>query len=86
MKKILLNFLRDIQSIIYDFSLLIKSIGRNKKLHIRASKQVSTERIKICRDCQMINNTKLGPRCNVCGCFLKLKTKLDFEECPKEKW
>lgn len=25
-------------------------------------------------------------RCGVCGCYLKAKIKLDFEECPKKKW
>nr|WP_235596206.1 DUF6171 family protein [Leptospira weilii] len=28
----------------------------------------------------------LSERCSVCGCFVRLKTKLKQESCPIKKW
>lgn len=35
--------------------------------------------------CKMCVNYNKG-RCKECGCFIRLKTKLTFSECPINKW
>ena len=42
------------------------------------------ERYDICKECPHFK-PKLK-RCEVCGCFMKLKTKLMFARCPEGKW
>lgn len=47
------------------------------------------ERLQICRACPFMNNTDIeNPRCNKCGCFLKIKAKWASESCPDtpKKW
>ncbi|MFW1676457.1 DUF6171 family protein [Pontibacter sp. JAM-7] len=40
------------------------------------------QRLAICQTCEHFT----GKRCRVCGCFMKLKTKLENANCPKGKW
>jgi len=40
------------------------------------------ERLLTCNECP---KKKLG-FCKECGCFIKAKIKVDWEECPDEKW
>lgn len=56
----------------------------NHRDHLIVPKSISSERMKICSNCPL----KLKQRCSVCGCFLFLKTRLSFEECPStnQKW
>jgi hypothetical protein len=44
------------------------------------------ERRYICNKCPEQQNTIMGKRCNQCGCFINLKTQIDFESCPLDKW
>ena len=59
------------------------------------------ERIELCKNCPLnsINNMDRGfrywlwdilnlkkPFCTVCGCEIKAKASVEFEECPKGKW
>ena len=46
--------------------------------------KVSTERHKICVECE--NYIKITDQCKECGCFLKWKTKIYKTECPIRKW
>lgn len=43
---------------------------------------VSEKRLNICKSCEKY---KLG-FCIHCGCLMKLKTKINHEECPDKKW
>ena len=44
----------------------------------------SKERMAICKQCDKFNNTlKL---CEICKCFMPVKTRLDNVSCPLEKW
>ena len=54
---------------------------------IIASPKIQMERLKICNSCEhiLLKNT-LYKRCAECGCFLKPKTKLLYENCPIDKW
>lgn len=49
-------------------------------------------RLDLCRDCPYlkISTNKITKKtifkCGVCGCFLKAKTKIKTEKCPKGFW
>ncbi|MDI7165347.1 hypothetical protein Q4565_11745 [Leptospira santarosai] len=36
--------------------------------------------------CTLILKGFLSERCSICGCFVRLKTKLKSEACPIGKW
>ncbi len=42
------------------------------------------DRYKICKSCDKFNNTL--KTCTVCHCFMPVKTKLNWAECPLKKW
>jgi len=44
----------------------------------------SEQRLKICEGCEYFQ--KRLARCKVCGCFMKIKTKIPFADCPEGKW
>lgn len=46
--------------------------------------ELAHRRIAICEKCPSLNKD-LG-RCMECGCFVKAKTRVNFEECPLGKW
>jgi hypothetical protein len=58
------------------------AIANNKK--IISPEHLAQERLDICNKCE--NLEKNLDRCSVCGCFVKVKTKVSFEECPLHKW
>ena len=45
------------------------------------SKQAA--RINICVNCDKFND--FG-RCNMCGCFMNLKVRLEASKCPANRW
>jgi hypothetical protein len=46
--------------------------------------KVQAHRISCCWSCpHMIMKSQ---RCKICGCYLKHKTRLDSQSCPKDKW
>ena len=47
-----------------------------------ASKKVVAERRELCGACDHLADG----RCDVCSCFIKVKTTLPLEECPIGKW
>jgi len=58
------------------------AIINNKKI---ASNQLDArKRLDICNKCSEL--AKGTGRCQMCGCFVALKVKLDFEECPLHYW
>lgn len=59
-------------TIIKGFTKLLK--GENTEL--------SKERLKVCHKCEH----RLGVICDICGCFLRAKTRDESEECPALKW
>ena len=49
--------------------------------------EIIIERLKICNDCEHVRlKNTLYKRCAECGCFLRPKTKLLYQECPIGKW
>ena len=50
----------------------------------RSQEELAEYRLKICQECPAYrpkSNT-----CKKCGCFMKLKTKLEHAKCPVGKW
>lgn len=46
--------------------------------------ELSRERLKVCEECPHFK--RLARQCELCGCFLDLKTKLLEASCPINKW
>lgn len=49
-----------------------------------AEGELATIRLRECESCQHFK--KMARQCDLCGCFLDLKTKLLEASCPIDKW
>jgi len=49
-----------------------------------ADEEKAKQRYSICRSCPEL--IKLTSQCKKCGCFMKVKTKLEQAVCPIGKW
>ena len=49
-----------------------------------ADRITAMNRYEICKRCPHFKPK--FKKCDVCGCFMKLKTKIIFTECPIGKW
>lgn len=49
-----------------------------------AEGELAAERLKVCADCQHMK--KMIRQCELCGCWLDLKSKLLEASCPINKW
>lgn len=49
-----------------------------------AADDIAIKRINICEECPSL--LKLTHQCKECGCFMKLKVKLEAATCPLDKW
>ena len=46
-----------------------------------------SQKLKICHSCEHLNKPLFGsPKCEVCGCIVRLKVIRDKAECPMGKW
>lgn len=50
----------------------------------RAQADIAQERLAICEGCEFFRPK--SKTCQKCGCFMKLKTKLEKAHCPVGKW
>ena len=50
----------------------------------KKDKNLLAERLEICKVCPSFNKLTVG--CNECGCFLKMKAKMERATCPLGKW
>ncbi len=50
----------------------------------RATDEVASDRLSICRQCPEL--IKTTGQCKKCGCFMNLKVKLAKAYCPLHKW
>ena len=50
----------------------------------KSTKQLQEERLAICYECPFLN--QLTVSCKKCGCFMKVKTKLENATCPVGNW
>lgn len=50
----------------------------------RSNEDIVEQRLAICRECEFFRPRT--EQCKKCGCFMKLKTKLERSHCPIHKW
>lgn len=50
----------------------------------RSQEEEFKRRMSICRSCEFFKPRT--EQCSKCGCFMKLKTKLENAHCPIDKW
>lgn len=50
----------------------------------RSEDSKQKERMSICISCPEL--IKLTKQCKKCGCFMEMKTKLEYAACPLGKW
>jgi hypothetical protein len=68
-------------------SLTLKDIAKGLmkgELPVMAEGELAEERMKMCRVCPHFKS--IAHQCDLCGCFLDLKTKLLAASCPIDKW
>ena len=49
-----------------------------------APRAVANERIEICKNCDRFNAQ--AQTCELCGCFMPIKTTMANMKCPIDKW
>ncbi len=49
-----------------------------------ASEEASYARMELCYSCDFLD--KESVKCKRCGCFMKIKTRLESSKCPISKW
>lgn len=50
----------------------------------RSDRDLIEYRLGICNGCEWFD--KRLAKCRRCGCFMKLKTRLEKAQCPERKW
>ena len=46
-----------------------------------------SDKLKICHSCEFIHKPIMGkPKCEVCGCIVRLKVQVKGDKCPMDKW
>ena len=50
----------------------------------RSPEDLEQHRLNICKSCEFYRERT--NQCKKCGCFMKLKTKLEHARCPIGKW
>lgn len=49
--------------------------------------ELMEQRMEQCKNCsEILYLTKNVTECNICGCFLDAKTRVEEEKCPLKKW
>jgi len=61
---------------------IVKRALANGGASLIVSEEVQRERMEICKKCP--NLDKKWKFCKICNCFMPLKTKLRWAECPEE--
>jgi hypothetical protein len=56
------------------------------EIAILASTELQKERLLICESCEHYKNKFNISVCDVCGCAMKMKMKIQQLKCPKGKW
>jgi hypothetical protein len=61
------------------------ALGRFVKIGMKTvSEKTKQKRLSICQGCEYYDKELM--KCNVCGCYLEVKTKMASESCPLNKW
>ena len=51
---------------------------------MKVDNEVAYERLMMCAECPSLFRPTWT--CKKCGCFMKVKARLDFASCPEGKW
>lgn len=80
------NELPSIREMVFGLTDAVKDNIKNltQRGVVIATEEVATNRMNICLGCEFF--IKDDCRCSKCGCFMKLKTRLDVSKCPVNKW
>jgi hypothetical protein len=54
------------------------------ELPLLAETELKAERLKVCEGCPQFK--QLARQCDLCGCFMDIKTKLLEASCPIDRW
>ena len=81
--------IKEIKSLKKSFKLLIYTIKNRNRF--KSGDEKIKWRLEICSICSDLKKYSYflffrKPKCGICGCYIKYKTKLDFEEGPLKKW
>ena len=49
-------------------------------------KSLGKKRLDVCIKCEKFEKAKWGVECTMCGCKLKIKTRIVASKCPLDKW
>ena len=55
------------------------------KMLKKENRELYEKRYDICKSCEYIERTP-WEYCQICGCYIKAKTKVNKASCPKEYW
>jgi hypothetical protein len=57
-------------------------------LFLERNERLAAYRLDICKECEHIGRGELTGDviCNVCGCYLRAKTRQRVKNCPEGKW
>jgi hypothetical protein len=63
-------------------------MGDEEKVNDKKEVSANTfmHRMNICGGCEHLNKGLRVSRCNLCGCILALKARMEKESCPVKKW
>ena len=59
----------------------VKEFGKFLKDQVATDNR--DERCAICQRCEYLQPSK---RCDICGCFMKVKTRIARAHCPVNRW
>lgn len=84
-----LSFMNQQSKELTPFQIYKQRLGGAKPWHAlqrehRVDTEVSLSRYAICEGCPSFFN--VSKQCKECGCFMKIKTKIDTATCPLGKW
>lgn len=70
------------------FELGSTAVDTMKEYHRRgmilSDEEKMNARMTLCSDCKSFDTQ--AARCNLCGCFMKIKVRLEAAKCPIGKW
>lgn len=65
-------------------------VGRIIEGHVKElageNDELFASRYEICEACPELKQSEIGEVCNVCGCRLQAKLRVEQEVCPLQKW
>ena len=77
-KKCLIREMADQQDLLETLRRMIGDLDASE----RAGEDVREARLGVCKQCERL----LEGMCTACGCYVELRTAMQSQECPYERW